>query len=237
MHEPIKPPTHIALDAPRFLAMKATGGAYRYQIRRVTANDWKAFYAAIVSETVQIAPGQLERMHDEDVASLELVDRVLLMLAIRPNGEEHFADHDLNPAKIPLRQRIGMGKLLASATCLSVSDAYGDETEVKLSSVWSAPEGTMHIFETSHVFEQPGIEHVRKYRAGTANVRVGKRGDLALNSFIAPELAAMAIYDELVLSCTGYMANGSELHGREAITREMDGHHKAIAARALFEAA
>ncbi|MEZ2347427.1 hypothetical protein [Terriglobus sp. RCC_193] len=234
MQEVITAPTHIALDAPRFLSMKAKDAIYRYHIRRVTAKEWKAYYAGILSETVQVAPSTVERIYDEDVAGLQLVNDVLLVMAVRPNGEEHFADRDLDAAKIPLRQRIGMSKLLASATSLSMVDAYGDEVEVKLSSLWSAPDGTMHLFETAHTFVQPGIEHVRKFRAGSANIRVGKRDGMTINSFVAPELASMAIYDDLIVCCSGYMANGAELEGKEAIVREMDGHHKAVAARALF---
>lgn len=234
--EPIATEAVIDLSGTRYVILALGNTLFRFQVRRLADADWKKFFAGIVQETLQAEESSTQSFYDLDCTSLQLVEDVTVGCDTKQKDGELFDVVDFDKAKLSLNHRLQIARVLASAVRVNRDDAFGDEVVVTISSPWSVGQDKMAIVETQHTFAQPGIEHVRRFRGISACVSIAKRDGMTVTSYPSPYGAAMFLYGDLIRSVRGYKANGADLGSDvEAIKREMDGYHKAVAAYALFD--
>jgi len=215
--------TLLPLDQPRSIVLMQSARKYIYTLRRVLTADWEKYFVGIVNQ-VRNLDGMREQIFESESALLELADAVIASVQV-PTLPIHENGY-------PLNQRLAVGQALCS-----VSAAMGDDdTTVLLNACWSADaEGKMQLFKgLVHRFNQPTIDQVKRWNYELARVRVRGTSKDGLTTFPSRQLAAMRIYDELIVSVEGYGLTAGMLTGVEAIRREMDGLHKAEAAMQLL---
>lgn len=85
-----------------------------------------------------------------------------------------------------------------------------------------------------HRFRPPSVEAERAYRRLMAETLI-IRGSRIPRTLIPSRLPALTrLYDQLVLSVSGYTLNGRPLAGPQDIARAMDAWHKRVAVQTLF---
>jgi hypothetical protein len=112
---------------------------------------------------------------------------------------------------------------------------------VKLDAAWGSSEpGKMTRYkDLAHTLKPPASEHRRRFARALSESRIVEHlrterssGGRTIPSSKQPILADL--YDELVISVSGYGFAGRPLEGVEQIRREMDGWHKISVMSKLF---
>jgi hypothetical protein len=225
----------LPLDTPRSITLKGDDkNIFTYHFRRIAAEDWRAFFAAIVHQTLQYG-GVRETVYESESAQIELVEKTV-------KSVDGYGD--LNATKdwrkaLPMKHRLAVGLVLRS---VGLSRGKSDGTQladlvnIKLDGAWSADDKGKTAYYTGlvHRFRQPSIAQLRHFNFEAARVRVEGTVENGITSYPSRQLVAMKIYDELIEEVDGYSVGSQPLSGIENIVREMDGAHKAEAALALF---
>jgi len=227
-------PALLPLDAPRVINLNVKGRVYTWRFRRITLEDWRKYFTAIVHQTLRV-DGVKEDVWEDETAKVELTDAAVT--AVEGYG-------DLSGAKnwksaLPLAHRVAAAVVLRS---VGRSKSTGDESaicdlvEVRLDGCWSAGEdGKMTYYEgLVHRFRQPSVADLKRFNFEAARVRVVGDARNGVSVYPPRQAIAMKIYDDLIESVEGYSVAGAPLVDVDAIKREMDGAHKAEAAMALF---
>lgn len=223
----------LPLDAPRAVTLKSKGRSYTYHVRRITQEDWTAYFSAIVHQTIQRGDDR-EQVFESETALLELVDRVL-------TGVDGYGDatamKDWKLA-LPIKHRIAVGTALRNvgpSRGASESPDLCETVETRLDATWSTAGATLLYSGLVHRFRQPSIEQLKRFNFESARVKISGSAENGVSVYPARQAIAMKIYDELIDSVDGYSVCGAPLQGVENIRREMDGAHKAAAALDLFD--
>lgn len=222
----------LALDIPRVVSLKVGQFVFRYHTRRISCEDWAAFYRAIIHQTIQVG-GSKSEVFETESAVLEMVNSVVVKV------DGYAGLHSIKDWRnaLPVKHRMAVGIALrsvgAEATSLD-SAILCDRNEVKLTATWPTESETKLFDGLIHRFRHPSIEELKKFNFETA--RVITRGDAENGISIYPsrQAIAMKLYDELIDSVEGYSVGGVALTDVAQIKHWMDGAHKAAAALQLF---
>lgn len=224
----------LPLDLSRTITLNGAGKLFTYHFRRIALQDWQAYFAGIVHQTLQHA-GVHETVYESESAQIELVEKAVKSV----DGYGDLSGLKDWKKALPLKHRLGVGYVLrnvgASRSAADLAQ-LADLVSVKLDAAWSAGEkGKTTLYSgLIHRFRQPSIAQLRHFNFEVARVRVEGTADNGITTYPTHQLVAMKIYDELIEEVEGYSVDGKPLAGIENIVREMDGAHKAEAALALF---
>lgn len=228
----------LPLDLPeRHITWQATeSGQIRTHIfRRLTAEDWAAYFAAITIEA-----DRESRLVDVDTAALKLYDRA----AVRAEGYSVAGGATLE--SLPnWKSRIRPGHRIQAVDQLTKVTASEDAKlalvepdvdVVALDAAWSASApGLMTNYKgLLHRFTPPSVEHQQRYSRETKRSTIVGGSRTGRTIYPVKEKILLKLYDELIQSVDGYSVGGEALTEREAICREMDAFHKVAAAGQLF---
>jgi hypothetical protein len=84
-----------------------------------------------------------------------------------------------------------------------------------------------------HRFSTPQFKHEQRYMREQSRSKVVGGSRTGKTIWTGVQRVLVEIYDELVLSVSGYTLNGDPL-GPAQITQHMDAYHKVVAAQQLF---
>jgi hypothetical protein len=229
----------IELAQPRVIVIDDRGFSYKLTVGRISKKAWLKYFEGIHSAS-EHQNGELVESFDATSARVELVTKELI------DAEGYASSTPITSIanwqeQIPLRHRLTVGGVLVSArhsAYIAPENAplpLGVET-VFLDAVWAADEhGMMREYQVlCHRFRTPSGEHQRRYARDSSRSRVigGSRSGKTI--YMGAQATLIDLYDELIESVEGYVVNGQELIGHEAIAREMDAYHKVVAAAQLF---
>lgn len=222
----------LPLDTPRLVSLKNKENRYAWHLRRVTCTDWEKFFAAVVSQTLQI-DGQREQIVESDTAMIKLVDRVVVSV----DGYGDLSGIENWKEALPVQHRAAVGVVLRNVAAEKQPDAPQPcgLIEVSLSAPWPT-EGKLVLYSgLIHRFKHPTVDQLGRFNFEASRVITRGMAPNALSIYPSRQAIAMKIYDELIESVDGYAVNGQPLTDVEAICREMDGAHKATAALKVFQ--
>lgn len=231
-------PALLPLDAPRVIKLKSKDHLYTWRFRRLTHDDWKKYFLAVVHQTLQV-DGKREEVFESETAQLELVDRALVSV----EGYGDVTGVKNWKLALPIFHRLAVSVALRA---VGVSKSAAEESvlcdlaEVRLDANWSVSgeggEGeSMTQFQgLVHRFRQPSIADLKRFNFECARTRVSGDAENGVTIYPSRLAVGVSIYDDLIDSVGGYSVNGQPLAGVDNIKREMDGAHKAEAALALF---
>lgn len=228
----------IDLSAPRVIALQGPQRAYKLTCRPVTPADWLAYYECVEVSSTRDGKDLL------DVFNTEMAQRVLAeRMLIDVQGYEVEGGVDLMTlpnwqARVPLAHRLKVGSVLATA----FMDREGSDVIcmagelVVLDALWTADEkNSMSLIKgLRHVLKTPSEEQYRSYSRESNRTRIlgGSRAGTTVYPGVQPLLAKL--YDELVVSVEGYVADEAPLADAAAIVKSMDMHHKVVVAQQIF---
>lgn len=234
----------LNLAQPRTIVLNENDRQYVLCCRRITAEDWAAYFAGIFVSSEQQGRERINIV-DATTPRLALAEAVLMRaIGYRVAGGADLCSLPNWQHKVPLAHRLLLGETLADVRpSRTVGDlALEPEAEVvQLDATWSTVEQIESITYTmqkfhglKHTLKTPTEEQHRRYSREGSRARVvgGSRSGKTLYPGANALLAVL--YDELVLSVDGYSITGSPLTSREQIVREMDFSHKVMAAQELF---
>lgn len=240
------PAVSLDLSAPREFAIRVPkpGGTpreYKLACRRVLREDWVAYFGALYFGTRQEGRDLLQTVETES-ARVALLDKVLT----RAEGYKLAGGEDLMSQAnwrdlVPLDHRLLVGSLLTSAAPEPDDDdaIYPGGRPVKLTAVWgSNDEGAQRFTGLVHVLKAPTDAQYRRYKRAASITRIHGGTRNGTTEYVGAQLEAAALYDELIVSVDGYSVNGTPLGSDvELIKREMDTHHKFVAALQVLQPA
>lgn len=233
----------LELNQRRVIVLSDRDKTYSLFCRRVTPEDWRKYFDAIVITSEQRGR---ERVNVIDVSSprLALAESVLIDAeGYKVADDRHITEIPSWQSRIPLAHRLQLGETLADvrpAQSEGELTIYPEGEEVLLDATWSAVEtvarSRMQGFTgLKHVLKTPTEAQHRRYSDEASRSRIvgGSRSAKTYYSGAQPLLAKL--YDELVISVDGYAVDGRRLESQEQIVREMDMMHKVMAAQELFQ--
>jgi hypothetical protein len=224
-------PRVIVLQGPRELR-------YELTCRRALKDDWLAYYAAL-TVTSQREGRDMVNVFDVDTPRRILAERLITSVkGYHVDGGQPLDSLPGWQKRLPLAHRLKAGQILSSVNVEDRFDEmiYPGGDPVSIDAIWTAGEdGAMQRIDTlTHVVKLPSDAQQRSYtRAASRTVILG--GDRA-GTTVYPgcqELLA-SLYDELIVSVTGYTVNGQQLGDPATIAKEMDMHHKVVVAQQIF---
>lgn len=205
----------LPLDGERVVSFWDGAHAFTLVFRRIESADWKRVFATLrVKDQVWSV--------DHVAATLELLQSNLLRAQgyRMKDGSDFMARPDWKML-IPSGHKQKAAALLLDAPAeyedkAGHFDPVGLAAVVKLDAAWGASEpGKMARYKgLTHILKPPASEHSRR--------------------FYSKESALADLYDELVVSVSGYGVAGRPLEGAEQIRREMDDWHKTVVMAKLF---
>lgn len=233
--------TAIDLAQPRTIVLSDRGRLFTLECRRITNADWTAFFNAI-SVTSEQRDGGIISVTDTTSPQLQLAEAVLVDAKGYKvaGGAMEFVGSEGWQRKLPLAHRLKLGEILADAR-----PEFGDgdldismEGElVSLSCTWTATSDGQCMQKISglkHIFATPTEEQYRRYQRAASRVKVVGGSRTGKTVYLGAHAVLADLYDELIVSADGYVVGDQLLRGRESIAREMDMHHKVMAAQMLF---
>jgi hypothetical protein len=239
MSEETAVPATIELTAERVIVLEGVRGTYTLVCRRVTKEDWAAYFEAIFNTSKREGQDTVQGF-DAQTARLVLAERVITdATGYKVAGDVELKSLPNWKRLIPLNHRIEVADILASARAVSDDDGliHPEGDSVSINCVWGADdEGTMQaVTGLKHVLAAPSEAQHRRYAREASRTRIlgGDRKGETL--YPGAQMTLAALYDELVLSVDGYLVNGQPLSSKELIAREMDAHHKVMAAQQIFQ--
>lgn len=222
----------LPLDEPRVLTLKTAKTEFVYRTRRVTSQDWLEYYQGVVHQVIQRGNDR-EQIIDSETPLIELVDRILSSVEGYGDLKEKENWRDL----LPVRHRTSIGICLLGVGVQKAQqgeEILSDLVEVKLNATWSCAGKTVFYSGLIHRLRQPSIQQLAYFNRESSRVSVRGDAEYGVTVYPSRHAIAMKLYDELVESVDGYSVNGEPLVGKEAISREMDGAHKAAVALEIF---
>jgi len=233
----------IELAGERIVSFTDRGQPVAFIFRKITLEDWKAFFAALIFESESSAEGRVTRA-DTKTAGLALVDSCLEHVRGYKNSDGADVEQLTNwKQRLPYGHRVKAAELLQDAgvsPVLSEDSAFViavGEDRVVLRAKWGceAP-GTMTEFQgLSHSFAQPSAEHQRRYNRAMSETRIVASANGSRTIHPSRHPLMMELYDELVRSVDGYQVSGIALGENLPLIRSMmDGMHKVMAVQQLF---
>ncbi|MDP9264074.1 MAG: hypothetical protein M3O85_07130 [Acidobacteriota bacterium] len=222
----------LPLDDERVVSFCDGGHAYTLVFSRIESADWNRVFAALrVKDHVWRV--------DPNVAALELLQSNLLRAqGYRvKDGSDFMALPDWKTL-IPHGHKLRAAHLLVDvSSCLDPAGLWA----VKLDAAWGSSEsGKMTRYEElTHILKPPASEHRRRFACAMSESRIigGSRGESSYRGrtvHSSDQCILADLYDELVVSVSGYSVARRPLEGTEQIRREMDGWHKISVMSKLF---
>lgn len=216
-------------------------GERKLTFRRIGREDWAAYFAAIYFATQQDGKDLIRNVETES-ARVTLVHRALT----RAEGYRVAGDVDLMSVTnwrdlLPVEHRLLAGTLLASAQPEPESDEedilHPEGQPVRINAVWGsdAAGNALRYSDLVHVLKAPTDAQFRRYNRAASQTRVLGGSRTGTTQYIGAGIVAAEIYDELVVSVQGYTLHGSPLSDADTIKREMDAHHKFVAAMQVLQ--
>jgi hypothetical protein len=218
---------HISIDLakPRTIVIRQGAKVRSFTVPPIHESVWLKYFDGIVSTAERDGKQVVQRI-DTTSAGLDLVETVLDAATL---------------ASVPLAHRLAVANVLTSAYAPAdaqeeaLNFASGDA--VLLHAVWSAgDQGAMRRHkDLVHIFKTPTAEQNRRYRRDDSRAQVVSGSRKGTTIYHGAQRTLAKLYDELILSVSGYELNGEPLTDSiEAITRHMDTYHKVAAAAQLF---
>lgn len=237
----------LPLDGQRAISFKDRLRAYTLYFSRITAEDWRRFFSSVRVESEKAESKEDGKQSiirvDYESAGLELVELKLVRadgyrmkdgsdFLARPDWKQLISPgHKQQAARLLMDVQIS-GEDDADAACFDPSGLV----TVMLDAAWGSTQpGKMAIYKgLAHTFNPPALEHERRFRRGMSESRIigGSRTGRTIHP--SKHLLLTQIYDELVVSVSGYAIAGRPLEGAVEIRQEMDGWHKISAMAKLF---
>lgn len=212
---------------PRKIVVKQGTHTVTFLVPRVRCEEWFKYFDGIIS-TAERKGTEIVQHVDATASGLDLVNSLL-----SGQGED--------PAYAPLAHRLAVANVLTSAYVLEqpVNDIPLPPETVRLCAVWSAGDNdVMRRYKNLlHTFEVPTAEQYRRYRNDDSRAQVIGGSRKGMTIYRGAQRTLAAIYDELIVSVSGYAFNGVAIEGREEIARTMDTYHKVAAVLPLLSAA
>jgi len=226
----------LPLDATRTVSFAARGATYTYYFPRITSKDWDHCFKAI--EISFEDDGKGGRLSSTTSASAFMALAREKVQRVEGYAGELMGREDWR-RWLPSGHVLLVANVLQEAAAGPAPEGAIDplRIEISLNGLWGSPEAKMLRYSgLKHRFAPPSMEHERQLnRAMSESVTV--MGSLTRKEFMpAKHPVLMRLYDELIESVEGYSAEGRPLEGRERIIEYMDGYHKYLAAKGLFEA-
>jgi hypothetical protein len=226
----------LPLDQPRVVTFKDRGHVYTYTFKRISSDDWRKYFNAAHVSSENTKDGR-ESVIDFATAGADLVRRTVDK--VEGYAGNFTARENWRELLPPSHLSATFGLLIATAPDAARADEGIDPLgmTVRLKSTWTSREaGKMTQFDgLIHLFNVPTLEQQMKYnRALNRQVVVGgSRSGQTLYPHIEPLL--IEFYDALIQGVFGYQAGDHQLSADLVeIRKEMDAHHKYVAARELF---
>lgn len=224
----------LNLSAPRIIRLTIGKQPIDFTFGRLTDKNWRTFFEGIVSR-VEIEKGERTRIETEDAALAQLVGEAVIDITI--NGEKKGML--IAPPRFLIAAGVGLRMAFATA---DEADLLSELTEIKLNAAWTLDhdKGTMTMYTgLVHRFREPSIEQLRRYKMGVSRVKVSGDAQKGVTIYPSRLAVALSLYDELIAEVEGYADGNVDLAGigpcPKEIAAAMDGFHKAIAVRELFE--
>lgn len=236
--------TPYELNHPRKITLDVGVQSYSFTLRRPAREDWMKYFDNIVSTSEQQGK-EVIREFDNSRARLDLVESVLtdcsgyrIESVPLPVGWQ---------SKLPMRHRLAIAEILLRVGPANLEDdsmplALGSESvTIKALGNYDDEKHAMVLHsDLEHTFETPTWEHNRRYMRDLSRSKVvgGSRSGKTVWSGAQKTLAA--IYDELIVSVSGYTWDGIALcdgtWAKSELVERMDTYHKVVAAQQLFNA-
>jgi hypothetical protein len=235
--------TLLDLSAARTVTLTDRGRTFKLHCRRITKDDYLAYFAAFRVTSEQTQDG-LVRSQDYSSASLVLAERVLVDAEGYTVTEGKLTDLPNWQSRIPLAHRFVLGNTLVDAgPSKPAEDAFfnirANGEEVSIDAVWSAAEdGSMTKFEgLKHIFKTPTPAQHKRFRDASSRALVVGGSRTGLTIYYGAHATLVDLYDELIVHVDGYAFEQVSMCGLPAqtIAREMDCWHKFVAAKQLFD--
>lgn len=230
----------LPLDAPQRVAAYSSGGKiYRHTFRRISAEEWaNDFFLRIVAEFRQTAEGY-EQVLSQESACLSLYARAAVSaegFKLR-DGDEPMHKWPSWPNCVPQNHRIAAVELLAQVVpSQTEQENCPDGVSIAIDALWSeSAAGEMKRFQgLIHRFAYPTREHSHRFLIAKSRSLIVGGTRMGTTRLQSPQATLTRLYDELIQSVEGYSVGGAPLSGREAIIRDMDACHKAVAVQQIF---
>jgi hypothetical protein len=239
MSESIATGTTLDLAFSRVIVLAGPRKTYKLTCRRVTPEDWTAYYASLSSMSERDGRSLVTSV-DIETPRRKLAERVI----VNAEGYTIVGGGDLVSVanwqtKLPLSHRMKVAEVLASIFIdTAESDViHLDGIPVTLATIWTAAAdgtGMEKVSGLKHILKEPTEKQHQRYARESSRTQVlgGSRAGTTVYPGCQKLLAAL--YDELVISVDGYSSNGAALSDVATIRREMDMHHKVVAAQEIF---
>ena len=216
----------VDLALPRKIVIRQGSVCVGHLVKPIAQSAWFKYFDGIVSTAEREGQTVVQRI-DTTSAGIVLVDELL-----RDGGS--------GSTSIPLAHKLALANVLTSAY-VPAEDAVPSTVElgseaVRLHCVWSAGDGdAMRRYKNLvHCFATPTAEQNRRYRRDDSRSQIVSGSRKGTTVYHGSQKTLAALYDELIVSVSGYAVNGVDLNGREEIARHMDTYHKVAAAAQLF---
>ena len=228
--------TLLDLAAPRTVTLTDRGRTFKLRCRRITKEDYLAYFAAFRVTSEQTQEG-IVRTNDYSSASLVLAERVLVDAEGYNVKSGKLTDLPNWQSRIPLTHRFVLGNTLVDAGPSKPSNDDFFEIsdkgeEVSIDAVWSAAEdGSMTKFEgLTHIFKTPTPAQHKRYRDASSRALVVGGSRSGLTVYYGAHATLVELYDELIIGTEGYQFSVGG-----TVPKEMDCWHKFVAAKQLFD--
>jgi hypothetical protein len=228
----------LDLSQPRSITLYDRGRSYTLHCRRITDQDWTAYFNGI---TVSSQQEGRERINVVDVTT----PRVALAEALLTGAEGYsvaggseITSLENWQTRIPFAHRVKLGETLAD--CRPSKDVeltiYPEGEVVLLDATWGLVDGKMLKFtELKHIFNTPTEAQHRRYlrEASRSTIVGGSRSGKTL--YRGAQLLLAKLYDELIVKAEGYAFEGEPFTANTQVIAGMDMLHKVMAAQELFQ--
>ncbi|MBN9614410.1 MAG: hypothetical protein BGO25_05550 [Acidobacteriales bacterium 59-55] len=229
----------IDLKKPRIIVIEDRGHTYTLTLSQISRKQWLDYFAHIVS-TSETQNGKRTDAYDSNGARLALATQALIDAdGYKVAGDGRVTDLDGWRELIPANHRLTAGIVLTSVERPAAGDddpiTLGSEI-VTLSAVWGR-DGNKMLKHTGlhHQLKSPSVEQQRRYSRDTSRSQIVGGSRSGKTRWLGAQATLAEIYDELIISVSGYTVNGEQLtDDRDAIVANMDMYHKVAAAEGLF---
>ncbi|MGB8887116.1 MAG: hypothetical protein WCC87_10365 [Candidatus Korobacteraceae bacterium] len=231
----------LELAGDRRIAIKDRGRLFRFTLAPIGREMWLKYFDSIVS-TSENRGREQHNTFDTTSPLLAMVGEAITDASgyKLPEGAAKLADVADWKAKLPFSHRAAVGSVLTNVGAMA--DDGGEEgviglDTVSLEALWSCDDnGVMFLHRPLvHRFTTPSFEHERRYMRDQSRSKVIGGSRTGKTVWTGVQRTLVEIYDELVVSVSGYALNSSPL-GPGQITQYMDTYHKVVAAQQLFRA-
>ena len=229
----------LNLSAPRSITLHDRNRKFTLLCRRVTKEDWLAYFAAIRVTSENTQEGRVSSQ-DFQTAQLVLAERVLTGAEgyTVAGGAELTSLPDWQ-SKIPLNHRLQLGMTLADVAVSESLDEFvihPEGEEVLLDAIWPGEDGAMLRYNgLKHIFKTPTPAQHKRFRDAASRSLLIGGSRTGRTVYLGAHATLCELYDELILAVEGYCADIPDaLYARPDIIAHMDTYHKFVAAKELF---